>query len=38
MGKRIKFSPLKARILMMVGPMFGAIFFVFFRVVLFIIH
>lgn len=30
MGKRIKFSPLKARILMMVGPMFGAIFFVFF--------
>ncbi|RSI28391.1 hypothetical protein KQH70_06465 [Streptococcus sanguinis] len=30
MGKRIKFSPLKARILMMVGPMFGAIFFGFF--------
>ena len=29
-GKRIKFSPLKARILMMVGPMFGAIFFGFF--------
>lgn len=27
MGERIKFSPLKARILMMVGPMFGAIFF-----------
>ena len=27
MGKRIKFSPLKARILMMVSPMFGAIFF-----------
>ncbi|EGC23154.1 hypothetical protein [Streptococcus sanguinis] len=27
MGKRIKFSPLKARILMMIGPMFGAIFF-----------
>jgi hypothetical protein len=30
MGKRFKFSPLKARILMMVGPMFGAIFFGFF--------
>lgn len=30
MRKRIKFSPLKARILMMVGPMFGAIFFGFF--------
>jgi len=27
MGKRIKFSPLKARILMMVSPMFCAIFF-----------
>ncbi|MBF1723050.1 hypothetical protein [Streptococcus sp.] len=30
MGKRIKFSPLKARILMMVSPMLGAIFFGFF--------
>lgn len=27
MGKRFKFSPLRARILMMVSPMFGAIFF-----------
>lgn len=30
MGKRFKFSPFRARILMMVGPMFGAIFFGFF--------
>ena len=38
MGKRIKFSPLRARILMMVGPVMSAIFFGFFRAVLFIMH
>lgn len=31
-GKRIKFSPLKARILMMISPVMSAIFFGFFFV------
>ena len=30
MGKRFKFSPLRARILMMIGPVMSAIFFGFF--------